>query len=70
VVESFQSHRPDALTLRILVVLATGATGAEAAAACNVSESTLARRLQALRREWELDNNMQVVVRAVRIGLV
>ena len=62
--------RPDELTLRILAELAAGATGAEAAAACNVSESTLARRLQTLRQQWGLENNMQVVVRAVRIGLV
>ncbi|WP_244930968.1 helix-turn-helix domain-containing protein [Nocardioides sp. W7] len=62
--------RPDELTLRILALIADGATAAEAAAACNVSESTLNRRLQALRRQWELENNMQVLVRAVRIGLV
>lgn len=63
-------RRPDALTLRLLAQIADGATTAQAAAACNVSESTLTRRLLALRREWELDNNVQVVVRAVRLNLI
>ncbi|WP_179714445.1 LysR family transcriptional regulator [Nocardioides lianchengensis] len=62
--------RPDDLTLRLLAQIADGATTAQAAAACNVSESTLTRRMQALRRAWGLDNTMQVVVHAVRLGLV
>ncbi|WP_182525361.1 helix-turn-helix domain-containing protein [Nocardioides dongkuii] len=63
-------ERPDELTLRILARLADGATAAEAAVACNVSESTLNRRLLSLRRAWGLENNTQVLVRAVRVGLV
>lgn len=63
-------ERPDELTLRILARIADGATTSETAAACNISESTLNRRLLALRRQWELENNVQVLVRAVRIGLV
>lgn len=62
--------RPDDLTLRLLAQIADGATSAQAAAACNVSESTLTRRMQALRQEWDLANTMQVVVRAVRLGLI
>jgi DNA-binding NarL/FixJ family response regulator len=62
--------RPDDLTLALLAQVAGGATAAEAAAACHVSESTLERRFRALRDAWGLETNMQLVVRAVRIGLV
>ncbi|HTW16770.1 MAG TPA: hypothetical protein VMF51_16680 [Nocardioides sp.] len=62
--------RPDDLTLTLLAHIASGATTAEAAAACNVSESTLDRRLRALRRDWGVDTTIELVVRAVRKGLV
>lgn len=64
------TDRPDELTLRILAALANGVTAPEAAAACNVSESTLARRLRRQRRAWGLQNNVQVLVEAVRRGLI
>lgn len=64
------SDRPDDLTLTLLAHIASGATAAEAAAACNISESTLDRRLRALRRAWGVGTTIELVVRAVRKGLV
>lgn len=61
---------PDRVTLAILRSLAEGRTTAEAAASCNVSKATAWRRLEALRREWGVDQNIQLVVRAVRSGLI
>lgn len=61
---------PDRLTVAILRSLAAGRTTAEAAALCNVSKATAWRRLEALRREWDVDQNIQLVVRAVREGLI
>ena len=60
----------DELVLQILRTLADGGTTAEAAAAANVSEATVWRRLQAVRQEWGVDHNIQVIVRAVRRGLI
>lgn len=62
--------RPDDLTLGILRSLAEGRTTAEAAVACSVSEATVWRRLQTLRHDWGVERNIQVVVRAVRQGLI
>ena len=60
----------DELVLQILRALADGGTTAEAAAAANVSEATVWRRLQALRHAWGVVNNTQVIVHAVRRGLI
>lgn len=68
--EGVDPAHPDDLTMRLLAQLAAGATTADAAAACGVSESTLNRRLQALRQEWGLQTNIQAVVLAVRRGLL
>jgi DNA-binding NarL/FixJ family response regulator len=61
---------PDRVTLGILRSLADGRTTGEAAATCNVSKATAWRRLEALRREWGVEQNIQLVVRAVREGLI
>ena len=61
---------PDELTLALLAQIARGATSAEAATTCHVSQSTLERRLRALREEWGVETNIEIVVRAVREGLV
>lgn len=61
---------PDSVTVHILRALATGATTAEAAVLCNVSESTLRRKLATLRDAWDVGTTTQLVVLAVRRGLV
>ncbi|WP_210438577.1 helix-turn-helix domain-containing protein [Nocardioides xinjiangensis] len=61
---------PDRTTLNILSALARGKTVAEAATSCNVSESTLRRKIALLRRQWGVDSTVQVVVIAVRRGLI
>lgn len=60
----------DDLTLMILAALAAGRTPREAAADCNVSEATLERRLLSARRSWDLENTTELVVAAVRRGLI
>jgi DNA-binding NarL/FixJ family response regulator len=65
-----RERRPDALTLEILRHLADGRTTADAARGCNVSEATVWRRLQALRDAWGVERNIQLVVHAVRRGLI
>ena len=61
---------PDPVTLAILRELASGRTTAEAAASCNVSRATAWRRLEDLRRQWEVEHNIQLIVAAVRHGLL
>jgi len=61
---------PDRTTLSILKALSSGKTTAEAAACCNVSESTLRRKIARLRQEWHVDSTIQTIVIAVREGLV
>jgi DNA-binding CsgD family transcriptional regulator len=63
-------HVPDRTTLNILKALASGKTIAEAAARCNVSESTLRRKIAHLRLEWRVDSTIQAIVIAVRQGIV
>ena len=60
----------DEPVLQILRTLAEGGTTAEAAAASNLSEATVWRRLQALRQAWGVGHNIQVIVHAVRRGLI
>ena len=60
----------DESVLEILRTLADGGTTAEAAAASNLSEATVWRRLQALRQAWGVGHNIQVIVHAVRRGLI
>ncbi|MEI5675293.1 MULTISPECIES: hypothetical protein [unclassified Nocardioides] len=62
--------RPDSTTLQILRALAGGATIAEAALRCHVADSTLRRKLANLRVEWSVETNMQLVVLAIRRGLI
>jgi DNA-binding NarL/FixJ family response regulator len=61
---------PDTVTLSILRALADGATTAEAAVRCNVSESTLRRKLATIRDAWGVETTTGLVVLAVRRGLV
>ncbi|WP_137294417.1 hypothetical protein [Nocardioides dongxiaopingii] len=62
--------RPDPLTLSLLRELADGRTTTEAASTCNVSRATACRRLEDLRSAWGVDHNIQLIVAAVRHGLV
>lgn len=61
---------PDRTTLNILAALARGKSVAEAASCCNVSESTLRRKLARLREQWTVRSTVQVIVLAVRRGLI
>ena len=61
---------PDQTTLKILAALARGKSVAEAATCCNVSESTLRRKLARLREQWTVRSTAQMVVLAVRRGLI
>jgi DNA-binding NarL/FixJ family response regulator len=61
---------PDQTTLNILAALARGKSVAEAATCCNVSESTLRRKLARLRRQWTVRSTVQMIVLAVRRGLI
>lgn len=60
----------DPLALALMRELADGRTTAEAAATCNVSKATAWRRLEALRRHWGVEHNIQLIVSAVRRGLI
>lgn len=60
----------DHLTLQILSAMARGMNTTDAATACNVSLSTLRRRLDDARRAWGLEHNIELVVHAVRSGLI
>jgi len=60
----------DPVTLEVLAAMASGMNTTEAALACNVSLSTLRRRLDSARRAWGLEHNIELVVYAVRTGLI
>lgn len=60
----------DRLALALVRELAEGRTTAQAAATCNVSKATAWRRLEALRRDWGVEHNIQLIVSAVRRGLI
>jgi DNA-binding NarL/FixJ family response regulator len=60
----------DGLTLEILSAMAQGMSTTEAAVACNVSLSTLRRRLDDARRAWRLEHNTELIVHAVREGMI
>jgi DNA-directed RNA polymerase specialized sigma24 family protein len=61
---------PDPLAVALLREMAAGRTTAEAASLCNVSRATAWRRLSDLREEWQVQNNVQLIVTAVRRGHV
>lgn len=61
---------PDPQTVALLREMAAGRTTAEAAAICNISRATAWRRLSDLRELWDVQNNVQLVVTAVRRGHV
>nr|WP_300050502.1 hypothetical protein [uncultured Nocardioides sp.] len=61
---------PDRTTLCVLGALARGATASEAASDCNISGSTLRRKLAYVRDAWGVESSVQVVVIAVRRGLI
>jgi DNA-binding NarL/FixJ family response regulator len=64
------SPESDRLTIEILAHMATGMSTTEAADACNVSLSTLRRRLDDARRAWGLQRNTELIVHAVRRGWI
>jgi len=53
-----------------LGALARGASRHEAAEALRISESTVRRKLAQVREGWKVESNIEVVVTAVRIGLI
>jgi DNA-binding NarL/FixJ family response regulator len=61
---------PDPTTLNILAALARGKSVTEAAVCCNVSESTLRRKVASLREQWTVRSTVQAIVLAVRRGLI
>lgn len=61
---------PDAVTIDILRSLARGSSTSEAAVACNVSLNTVRRKIAELRRAWQADTKIQLVVEALRRGLI
>lgn len=61
---------PDPSVLALMRELADGRTTAEAAAVCNMSKATAWRRLEALRHDWGVEHNIQLIVSAVRRGLI
>jgi DNA-binding NarL/FixJ family response regulator len=61
---------PDRTTLNILAALSRGKSVTEAAMCCNVSESTLRRKLALLREQWTVHSTVQMIVLAVRRGLI
>jgi len=61
---------PDETTLRILRSLARGASRSVTAEALNISESTVRRKLAQVRHGWGVESNTEVVVMAVRVGLI
>jgi len=63
-------YAPDRVTLHILSALAHGATTSDAADICNVSDSTVRRKLAAAHDEWGVATNVQAVIVAVRRGLI
>jgi hypothetical protein len=60
----------DPVVLGLLRELARGRTTAQAAASCSVSRATAWRRLEALRRAWGVEHNIELIVTAVRRGLI
>jgi DNA-binding NarL/FixJ family response regulator len=64
------SYTPDRTTIQILSALSRGAGPSDAAAASNVSSSTMRRKLSEIRDEWGVVTNIQVVVLAMRRGLI
>ena len=63
-------YSPDETTVRILKAIANGATPTNAAAASNVSCSTMRRKMAEIRGEWGVATNVQVIVIAIRRGLI
>lgn len=60
----------DEQSIRILAMLAAGAAVSEVARSCNLSRTTVWRRVDEMRRTWGLENTTQVVLHAVRRGLI
>ncbi|TCI96353.1 hypothetical protein [Aeromicrobium sp. IC_218] len=59
-----------ATTLGILKDLAAGLSSRDAAERNHVSRATMNRRLMRLRADWHQDNNVQLIITAVRRGLI
>lgn len=61
---------PDRTTLNIIRAMARGESRLEVAASARVSEATARRKLAHARRAWDVETNTEVVVTAVRVGLI
>jgi DNA-binding NarL/FixJ family response regulator len=61
---------PDRMTVQIIDALARGETRPAAAQSLRISESTVRRKLARARQGWGVETNTEVVVTAVRVGLV
>lgn len=62
--------RPEDLDLEILRLLSQGLTTHAIARRAGISERTVRRRLRAVADELGVDSSIQVVVHAVRAGLI
>jgi DNA-binding NarL/FixJ family response regulator len=60
----------DTEVLRILELLAEGASAAEVTRTCAISRSTMWRRVHEVAAAWGLGTPTEVVVAAVRRGLI
>lgn len=61
---------PDATTVDIIRSLARGQTRYASAQSLRISESTVRRKLAQTRQGWQVETNTEVVVTAVRVGLI
>jgi len=61
---------PDGITVNIIRAIARGESRLDVAASARVSESTARRKLAHARRAWGVETNTEVVVTAVRVGLI
>jgi DNA-binding NarL/FixJ family response regulator len=64
------SFTPDATTVDIIRALARGQTRYASAQSLRISESTVRRKLAQARQGWGVETNTEVVVTAVRVGLI
>jgi DNA-binding NarL/FixJ family response regulator len=65
-----ERYTPDATTIDIIRSLARGQTRYASAQSLRMSESTVRRKLAQARHGWGVETNTEVVVTAVRVGLI
>ena len=61
---------PDETTIDIIAALARGETRLATAELLRISESTVRRKMACAREAWGVDTNTEVIVTAVRVGLI